>query len=117
MKLTKKQEAFVLKNNVVILATADKKGQPRCVFVECNKAKGEELVITDNCMKITKQNFLANKKVFVLAFSKDFSKRLNIKGKLVYHDRGKYLDWVAGLETNKNWQPKGALVVKIEKIA
>jgi len=116
MKLTTEQSKFIDENKDAILATANKAGEPRAILVELNKYENDEIVITDNAMKITKENFLQNNKVFVLVFNKDYSLCLKISGQLSYQTKGNCADWVRGLETNKNWKPFGALVIKINNI-
>lgn len=114
--LTQKQIKLLNKNRVVVLATADKRGQPRAIFVEVNKIEKNCLIITDNEMKTTGKNLLENKKVAILAFSRDWSWCLKIEGTANYYKGGKYFDLVKKLPANKDYSPKGALVIKIKRI-
>ena len=57
MELNQKQADLIKNNNIVVLATTNKTGQPRAIFVaevEIDKTKKDQIVITDNLMNITK---------------------------------------------------------------
>jgi predicted pyridoxine 5'-phosphate oxidase superfamily flavin-nucleotide-binding protein len=116
MELTEKQIELLSRRNLVVLATASLKGDPRAIIVEVNKAGGDKLIITDNEMGATKDNFLANNKVFVLAFEADYSYCLKIIGVAKHYQGGEHFDFVKNLETNKKQNPKGAVVVNIKQI-
>ena len=116
MQLTPKQLDLINKKKVVVLATADKRSKPRAILVEVNKAEADKLIITDNEMKITKKNILENNQVFVLAFAEDYSYCLKIEGEAEYHTKGKWFDFVSGLEENKKYHPKGAIVITVKSI-
>ena len=44
----------------------------------------------------------------------DFSGRIN--GKAEYHDSGEWFDFVKSLKENKDFNPKGAIVININNI-
>ncbi len=115
MILNDKQLDLLNRRKIVVLATS-KDNQPRAIFVEINKAENDEIVITNNEMKATQENILANKKVFILAFEEDYHYGLKISGEAEYHTEGKYFDFVKNLETNKKYSPKGAIVVKTKEV-
>lgn len=116
MTLTTDQERLIEGNNIVVLATADKYGQPRAVLVETNVVQGNKIVITDNQMNITERNIVENPLVSILAFNKDYGKFLKISGKAAYYSDQGHLDWARSLETNKNWASKGVIEVIIDNI-
>jgi predicted pyridoxine 5'-phosphate oxidase superfamily flavin-nucleotide-binding protein len=116
MELTEKQLELLSRRNLVILATANLDGEPRAIIVEINKTDKDKLVITDNEMGQTRQNLLANKKVFILAFEQDYSYCLKISGRAEYHSSGEYIDFVKKIEANKDRAPKGAVVIKIDTV-
>ena len=116
MQLTEKQIDLLNRRKNVILTTANLQGKPRSIFVEANKAEGDKIIITDNVMVTTRKNLLENKQVAIVAFEEDYSYYLKISGKAEYHTSGEYFDWVRGLETNKNYSPKGAVVVTVEEV-
>ena len=116
MDLSEKQIDLINRNNIVALATSDGEGSPRVIFCEVNKVDGDKLIITDNQMEKTKDNFLENKKVFLLAFENDYSCVLKISGEADYYTSGEYFDFVKDLETNKEYKPKGAILIKVSKV-
>ena len=116
MSLTKEQIKLLTDNNVIVLATSDLENNPRAIFVEINKVEPDKIIITDNQMDRTKNNLLENRKVFIVAFKKDYSYGLKISGEAEYHTEGNYLDFVKNLETNKKFSPKGAIVINIKEI-
>lgn len=117
MKLTEKQIDLLARRNLVILATSSSDGKPRAVIVEVNKAENDKIFITDNLMNMTKDNLLTNKNVFLLAYEEDYNYGLNISGEAEYYTSGEYFDFVKNFETNKNYSPKGAIVITIKEVA
>ena len=116
MQLTKKQIDLLNRRKNVVLTTASLQGKPRSIFVEVNQVKDDKIVITDNVMVTTRKNLLENKQVALLVFEEDYSYCLEISGRAEYHTTGGYFDFVRGLETNKNYSPKGAVVVIVEEV-
>lgn len=116
MRLSKKQSDFLKRGKLAILATSNSEGEPRAIVVEINRAEREEIIITDNEMGRTKENILENKKVFILAFKKDYAYGLKISGKAEYRTKGECFDFVKNLKANKDYSPKGAVVISIKDI-
>lgn len=116
MELTEKQLDLLSRRNLVILATSDFELMPRAIFVEVNKAEKDKIIITDNQMETTKKNILSNKNVFLLAHEDDYHYGLKVIGRAEYFSEGEQFDFVQKLETNKNWSPKGAIVVTIDNV-
>ncbi len=116
MNLTKQQIDLLNERKVVVFATSGVNAVPQVVFVEVNSADKDEIVITDNQMELTKKNIIENKKVSILAFKEDYSYCIRISGEAEHYTSGKYFDFVKGLETNKDWSPKGAVVVRIKEV-
>lgn len=116
MELNQKQLELLARRNLVVLATTDKDCQPRAIIVEANKAEKDRLIITSNQMATSEKNILANKKVFVLAYEEDYHYGIKITGEAEYLSSGEYFDYVKGLETNKNYTPKAAVVISIKNI-
>lgn len=116
MKLTEKQSDLLNRRKIVILATSSLDGKPRAIFVEVNQAGENKIIITDNEMEITRKNLLENKNVFISAFEDDHRYGLKIAGEAEYHTKGEYFDFVRNSETNKNYSPKGAIVITIKEI-
>jgi len=116
MQLTKKQKELLSRRNLAVLATSGLDKQPRAIIVEINNAEGDKIVITDNEMGATKDNLLMNNKVFVLANEADYSYCLKISGTAKYSQSGRCFDFVKNLKTNKKQNPKGVVVIKIDKV-
>lgn len=116
MRLTQKQADLLKRRKIVVLATSNLQGKPRAIFVEVNKAKGDQIIITDNEMVTTKKNLLENKQVALLAFEEDYSYCLKILGEAEYYTEGRYFNFVKNLETNKDYSPKGAVVITIKEV-
>lgn len=117
MELTEKQLDLLKRRSIVVLATSGRRYATRAIFVEVNQAKGNQIIITDNQMGITRQNLLENKQISLLAFEEDYHYGLKISGKAEYHQEGKYFDFVKGLDTNKDYSPKGVVVVAIKEVS
>lgn len=116
MQLNKKQLELLNRRKLVVLTTSNKDGEPRAIIVEVNRVEGHKIIITDNEMRATKNNFLENNNVFLLAFEEDYHYGLKISGKVSYYIKGKYFDFVRNLDVNKDYSPKGAVVVTVKKI-
>jgi len=116
MKLTEKQLDLLNRRKIVVLATSNLENKPRAIFVEVNQVKDDKIIITDNEMKTTRKNLLENKNVFILAFEEDYHYGLKILGDVEYNTEGEYFDFVKNLETNKNFSPKGAIMITIKEI-
>jgi predicted pyridoxine 5'-phosphate oxidase superfamily flavin-nucleotide-binding protein len=104
----------LIEGKILYLATADRRASPNLICVEGNKIIDNKILITDNCFKKTFQNLRHNKKV---AFIATRSKRyLQFKGIAGYYNMGKYFNLVKKLPHNKDFHPKGALLIKIKEI-
>jgi len=114
--MNKNQISFLQKNPIIVFTTTNKKWQPRSIFVEFSKINKDEIIITDNFMKISKKNLMENLNVFVLAYKPDYSCGLKIDGIAKYYDKWKILNDLKKLDQNKWMHPKWAIVVKIKKI-
>jgi len=116
MKLSEKQKELLSRIKFVVFSTSSNLNQPRSTIVQVSKAEDDRIIITDNEMRITRENLLKNDKVFILAFEKDYSYCLKISGKAEYETSGKCFDFVKSLEANKGFYPKGVIIVHIENI-
>ncbi len=116
MKLTEKQLDLLNRRKLVVLATSSLDGKPRAIIVEVNQVKDDKIIITDNEMETTRKNLLENKNVFILAFEEDYHYGLKISGEAEYYTEGEYFGFVKNLETNKDFSPKGAVVITVKEI-
>jgi len=115
-KLSDKQKELLKRRSIVVLSTSSLQGNPRSIFVEINSVDDDKVVITDNEMGTTKDNLIENNKVFILAFENDYSYCLKMEGKADYYDKGEYLDFIKGLDSNKGRNPKGVIIVNIKSL-
>lgn len=116
MELTKKQLDLLKRRKIVVLATSSASVQPRAIFVEINQVRDDKVIITDNEMETTKKNLLENKNVFVLVFEEDCHYGLKILGEAEYRTEGEYFDFVKNLESNRDYDPKGVLIITIKDV-
>lgn len=117
MKLTEKQLDLLNRRKLVVLATSSLNGRPRAILVEVNKAEGDTIIITDNEMEVTRKNLLSNRNVFPLAFEEDYRYGCKVSGEARYYAGGEYFDFVKNSDANKNYSPKGAVVVTVKEVA
>lgn len=113
-KLNLKKYKKFLEEKVVSLATASKNAKPNLICVEVNKIINNQLLISNNYFKKTLTNLKENNKIALTAINQ--GKFLQFKGLAKYHSSGKYLNLIKKLPTNKNYSPRGALLIKIKEI-
>lgn len=116
MEFTEKQLDLLSRRSLIVLATSSSTAEPRAIIVEANKAEKDKIIITDNQMGTTMNNLLTNKNVFVLAYEEDYSYGLKISGNVEYYINGEYFDFVKSLEANKDYSPKGVVVVSVKEV-
>ena len=105
----------IIEENPVALASVNPDGKPNVNAVAFVKVKDEKIVITDNYMKQTKENILANPAVCLAVWDKDW-KGYKIIGEAEYFDSGEWLDFVKAIEENKDEPAKGAVVVNVKEM-
>jgi predicted pyridoxine 5'-phosphate oxidase superfamily flavin-nucleotide-binding protein len=105
----------IIENNPVALATCVK-NKPHVIAVAFVKVVGKnQIVITDNFMKICKKNILKNSRVALAVWDKKWNGH-RIKGIAKYYDKGKWSDFVKSLKENKGLPAKGAILIKVNEI-
>lgn len=103
-----------LENKYVSLASVTPDNKPHAIAVEVNKVEDNKIIITDNFMKTTVENIKNNPNVSLVLIDGENGWRIN--GKAKYYDSGKWLNFVKSLETNKRYNPKGAIIINIEEV-
>jgi len=101
-----------IERSVLALATS-KNNKPHQIAVACVKVLGNNLIITDNFMKDTKKNIKSNGNISLIFWT---NKGYELKGNAKYYSSGKWLNFVKNLKENKSYKPKGAIIIKINKI-
>ena len=107
-----------IENAIVALASVNSEGKPHAIAVACIKVKDGKIIITDNYMRTTIKNIKSNLNVSLVFWEGEEGKEIGyrIDGKAEYHNSGKWLDFVKGLEENKDMPSKGAIVINVEEI-
>jgi len=104
----------IIENNAVSLATCSKT-EPHVIIVNGVKVVSDnEILITDNYMKVTISNIKSNNHVSLAVW--DNEKGYCIEGLASYHTSGEWLDQVKSLEENEELPAKGAILVKVNTI-
>jgi len=103
-----------LENKIVALTTVTKDGKPHSIAVEINKIIDNNIIITNNQMNVTPINLKGNSNVSILVWNNE--KGFRIEGKGEYYESGEWFNFVKKLEENKNYNPKGAIIVRIKRI-
>ena len=86
MELTEKQSNFILDSQFCVVATSDKKGQPRACIVMPEMAFGDKVIIADCQMQKTSENIKANPKVFLSFYDNDLDWCMKCEGVAEYID-------------------------------
>lgn len=103
----------IIENNVVAFATVDKKGNPNVIGVAYVKVVSDnQIVITDNFMKQTKENIEKNNNVCLAVWDKKWN-GYKLVGKAKYFTKGKWKTFVENMKENKWLSAKGAIIIKI----
>lgn len=103
---------------IVAVATVNKEEKPHNIAIMYAKVKDNKIIITDNYMRTTIENIKNNPSISLVFWEGEESKERGwrIDGKAEYHDSGKWLDFVKGLEENKGYPAKGAVVINVEEV-
>lgn len=102
-----------LENSTIAVSTINK-DKPHIIFILYPKIIDNKIIITDNYMNTTVENLKINPNICLAFFEGEKGWRIN--GKAKYYNSGKWLDFVKLLPENKNFKPKGAVVIEIEEI-
>jgi len=104
----------VLEKSTIAVASSDKNGNPHNIVVMYAKVSDNKIIISDVFMKTTLKNIKENPKISLVFWQGEAG--FGINGKVEYHNSGKWLEFVKNLPENKEMNPKGALVISIDKI-
>ena len=116
MKISKRQKEL-LETEAVAVATINPDGSPNVIVIGYAKVVSPtEIVVTDNFMKLTRENIERDPRVCLAVWTKDWEEGYKFVGEAEYHTKGKWAKFVKELEENKGYPAKGAIVVKVEKI-
>lgn len=105
----------LVENNPIALATIGN-NKPNVIGVACVKVVSEtEILITDNYMKQTVKNILANNNVCLVVWDKNLC-GYKLIGKAKYYEHGKWKEFIEKMKENKGLPTKGAILIKVSKI-
>ena len=106
-----------IEKNPVALATVNNKGKPNVIAVSsCKVVSKNQILITDNFMKTTKENILENGKACLAVWNKK-GNGFKIEGKAKYFTKGKWKKTVEKMPENKGLSAKGAILLTASKIS
>lgn len=116
INLNEKEIRDLIENNPVALGTICEDNTPNVIAVSCAKVVSEnEIIVTDNFMKQTRENILDNPTVCLAVWNKD-EEGLKLIGKAEYHKDGKWRDFVKNMPENEGMAAKGAILIKVKKL-
>ena len=106
----------IIENNPIAFGTVMPDNKPNVIGVAYAKVvSDDEVVITDNYMKQTKEDILANPSVCLAVWNGDWEGYKMI-GQADYQAEGKWKEFVEKMPENEGLAAKGAIVVKVSKL-
>ena len=104
-----------IERGIVYIATSDKKCKPNLICVMgCKLVAKDTICATDNMMDKTKKNIKRNKQIALVCGKGQ--KWYQFKGTVSYHQTGKWFKFVKELPFNKQFNPHGAVLVKVKEV-
>lgn len=106
----------VIEENPVAFATVDGAGNPNVIGVAYVKVVSEnQVLITDNYMKQTKENIEKNSNVCCAVWGKDWN-GYKLVGKADYFGGGTWQRFAKEMPENKCLPTKGAILITVSKL-
>lgn len=106
----------IIEGNPVAFATVDRAGKPNVIAITFVKVVARnQVLITDNYMKKTKENLSKNNNVCLAVWDKNWN-GYKLIGKVQYFTSGKWKKFVEEMPENKGLPTKGAILVSLSKI-
>lgn len=107
----------IIEENPVAFATICKDGKPNVICVSTVKVVSKnQIIITDNYMKQTKENIERNNNICLAVWNKKETIGYKLLGNAEYSSSGKWKKFVEKLPENKGFPAKGAILITISKI-
>lgn len=114
-KMTPKIKKLI-EENPVAFATVDNSGKPNVIAVACVKVISKnQILITDNYMKRTKENLEKNNNVCLAVWDKNWN-GYKLIGSAEYFTTGKWKRFVEQMPENKKLPAKGAILIAVSKL-
>ncbi|MCM8803600.1 MAG: pyridoxamine 5'-phosphate oxidase family protein [Candidatus Omnitrophica bacterium] len=106
----------LIEGNPLAFATTDSIGKPNVIPVAYVKVVSKnQILITDNYMKQTKENLGKNNNVCLAVWDKNW-KGYKLVGSAKYFTSGKWKKFVKEMPENKGLPAKGAILVTVSKL-
>jgi predicted pyridoxine 5'-phosphate oxidase superfamily flavin-nucleotide-binding protein len=110
----------LIEKNALALATIDENSNPHCIAVGYPKVVSKNQIILSAVYIVkTLKNIERNNNVALAAWSRDWEEVCDgyeLKGRAEYFTSGKWKEFVDNLSENKDENPKGAILITVEKI-
>ena len=98
------------------IATINKENKPNLAVASDVKVLNKNMVlISQNEMMHTPENILSNENIVLTSFDEKWS-GLRLTGVAKYFTSGKFFDKTIELFKNETANPKGAIVIKVDKV-
>lgn len=106
----------IIENNPIAFATISNQNKPNVIGVAFVKVVSQnQVLITDNYMKQTRNNLLKNKNVCLAVWNKKWQ-GYKLIGQAKYNSSGKWKKFVERMKENKGLPAKGAILITITKL-
>ncbi|RLG20907.1 hypothetical protein DRN74_04165 [Candidatus Micrarchaeota archaeon] len=106
----------LIEENPLAFATVDEAGKPNVIGVAYVKVVSKnQILITDNYMKQTKENLEKNNNVCLAVWDKDWN-GYKLVGTAEYFTGGKWKKFVEKMPENKGLPAKGAILITVSEL-
>jgi len=116
LTLTQQKIKKIIENNPLAFSTITKNKKPNVIAVACAKVvSADQVLITDNYMKQTKENLRHNPNVCLAVWDKNW-RGYKLIGQAKYYTTGRWKKIIEEMKENKGLPAKGAILIKVTKI-
>jgi len=106
----------IIEENPVAFATVDSNNKPNVIGVAYVKVVSQnQVIITDNYMKQTKENLEKNNNICLAVWDKDWN-GYKLIGTAEYFTQGEWEEFIEKMPENKGLPAKGAILVTVSKL-
>lgn len=106
----------IIENNPIAFSTIDNTNKPNVIAVAAVKVVSDnQILITDNFMKQTKENLAFNNNICLAVWDKDWN-GYKITGTAQYFTEGKWKQFIENMPENKGLSAKGAIIIDISNL-
>ena len=116
MNVDDKEIKELIEMSALAFSTVNLDGTPNVIGVACVKVVSpNQIVVTDNYMKQTKENLSKNKAVCLAVWNKDWE-GYKLVGTAEYFNEGKWKEFVEKMPENKDEAAKGAILITVSEL-